>query len=240
MSYAHTSKSTRYASNGVSSHYREPRVIATLQTIPNSNAPTDDAVKRFGPSKSTVKPQPQKQRANTGAPNTGAPLIVKRYVRWLFGKNTHKKTSTSPQTAFKMPQKAFIVTGSIATLALLAVVPSRGASQSKNYSYCQAVVQSGAEISRGGLSRLVSIPSGATRESVRELIDVPYCLLPVPPAGSKQNSISTDIPGSAKDNRADDPIVTREAYPLAFDPEAWVVVSYAESGYAGYDFIFKP
>ena len=191
---------------------------------------------------------PKNAVPKNAVPNTGAPLFIKRYVRWLFGKDTqqasqkvvrkrqshgpvlHKSTYKSPR---KAPQKVAIATGSIATLALLAVVPGKVASHSIAENACQEVVQSGAEISRGELTTLSAVEVGAANESVRELIDSPYCLLPV-----TANTASFNPKQAQAEDAA--PIVAREAYPLAFDPQAWVVVNYTESGYAGYDFAFKP
>ena len=236
-----------------------------------------------------------------------APPIVKRYVRWLFGKDSgsrspnrkscsrqklnkqdpseqsfgsypkavsetaYRRSPAEPtldrfefskqkaqqqaqqqartqrrkqRLALKTSSKALFATGSVATLALLAVVPNQVASQSVRSDSCQEVVQSGAEISRGELASLVSIPQGATREAVRELIDVPYCLLPAAPdsvwgKASRRVSADTEADDAAAAPIADKLVTTREAYPLAFDPEAWVVVDYSESGYVGYDFVFK-
>lgn len=117
-------------------------------------------------------------------------------------------------------------------------------SQVVDSSSCQTVVRSGAEISRGQISRLLAVPEGSTKEAVRQVIEEPYCLLPAQ-ADSKQSTNSQEtVPHSsqASDPQASDSqaSVEREAYPLAFDSTAWVVVNYEASSYVGYDFIFKP
>lgn len=122
-----------------------------------------------------------------------------------------------------VPQKALWAGGSVATLALLAVVPNQGNSKAISQSSCQAIVQSGAEVSRGQISQLLAVPEGSTQAAVRQVVDNPYCTLPnaVSAAGGQPST------------------VTREAYPLAFDREAWLVVNYQSGEYAGYDFVFK-
>ncbi|MEM9089209.1 MAG: hypothetical protein AAGC93_10740 [Cyanobacteria bacterium P01_F01_bin.53] len=163
-----------------------------------------------------------------------APRPVRLLVRWLFGR--HQKNS----------RKALVAGGSVATLALLAVVPARVGSQAISFSNCQEVVKSGAEISRGQITSLLSIPEGSRREAVRQVVDEPYCLLPAMTVDHKA------VDDKAAENKASKPkeseetflegnlVTEREAYPLAFDPEAWVVVRYIDDEYAGYDFVFKP
>lgn len=113
-------------------------------------------------------------------------------------------------------------------MALLVILPDRVGSQSVPQSDCLQVVRSGAEISRSQLSQLLALPAGSSQEAVRQVTDVPYCVLPSETA-------------AAADDRAD-PVVKagrREAYPLAFDPDTWVVVGYEADEYVGYDFVFK-
>lgn len=124
----------------------------------------------------------------------------------------------------RAPRKAIWASGSVATLALLAVVPTTGSSLPATS--CQEVIKSGAEISRGQLLQLAAVSEGTAHASVRKLINEPYCLLPA--------GVKTD---AAVEKAA---ATRREAYPLAFDPEAWVVVDYDLDSYTGYDFVFKP
>lgn len=122
-----------------------------------------------------------------------------------------------------VPRKALWAGGSVATLALLAVVPNQGNSKAISQSSCQAIVQSGAEVSRGQISRLLAVPEGSTQAAVRQVVDNPYCTLPTAVGGVGGQPAT----------------VAREAYPLAFDREAWLVVNYQSGAYAGYDFVFK-
>lgn len=153
-------------------------------------------------------------------------------------KRTQKKPAQQAQpqkAARKAPtpkaptQKAIWAGGSVATLALLVILPGQVGSQSVPESDCLQVVRSGAELSRGQLSQLIALPAGSSQEAVRQVTDVPYCVLP---SGS---------PGEA--GESSDPIAEagrREAYPLAFDPDTWVVLGYEADEYVGYDFVFKP
>jgi hypothetical protein len=167
----------------------------------------------------TLNTNPSKRN---NRPNKGLPLPMKRWIRRRFGKKSNQKQNHSAIT----PQKVFWAGSSVATLAVLAIVPGKGVSQSIANSTCQQVVKSGAEISRSQLSSLLSIPEGASEEAVRQAINEPYCLLPVPDAKHQQKAEPHKV-------------TTREAYPLAFDPQAWVVVNYNSGTYVDYDFVFK-
>jgi hypothetical protein len=188
----------------------------------------------------------------TGSPrkeNKGLPLPMKRLVRLLFRKSTGKSTGKGPgkstrknqDSGIELSRKALWAGGSVATLALLAIVPGKGTSQAIANATCQQVVKSGAEISRAQLASLISVPKGAAPEAVRQAINEPYCLLPVPDqAQSPKDLKSKDL--KAEDLKTEETlekVTTREAYPLAFDPEAWVIVNYSSGAYVDYDFVFK-
>jgi len=247
MSYPHTSKSTkRKTGDGsaqlsgqqlssqqqpsqLSSHYKASRAATAARPVSAKNTEKKSSKRQRKGKASAGASKAGASRtgaSKAGASKTGAPLFIKRYVRWLFGKRSEKGAVLPRRARRAAPQKVAIATGSIATLALLAVVPGKVSSQSIADNTCQEVVQSGAEISRGDLTSLSDVAAGTPHETVRELIDKPYCLLPLSPE-------------SAAKAASDEPIVAREAYPLAFDPEAWVVVNYAQSGYTSYDFAFK-
>ena len=185
-------------------------------------------------------------------PHAGLPLPLKRLVQSFSSLNSRSTNSGSAnrkstdsrrkdagksrrqgKAASDYPRKVLWAGGSVATLALLAIVPAQVGSQAIATSSCQEVIKSGAEISRDELSRLLSIPQGASREAVRQVIDAPYCLLPVAQSPHPNDKQANNGEEAAK-------AATREAYPLAFDPQAWVVVDYDAGEYAGYDFVFKP
>ncbi|MEL6470429.1 MAG: hypothetical protein AAFQ74_11935 [Cyanobacteria bacterium J06623_4] len=132
--------------------------------------------------------------------------------------------------------------GAIALLATATVLPTQVSSQAIPQSNCEQVIKSGAEISRGQISQLLAVPEGASKEAVRQVVLDPYCTLPA--------ITTTQLAASAEEGRHDlaesaagkgaEVTLARDAYPLAFDPEAWVVLTYEGDAYRGYDFVFKP
>ncbi|MEL6902106.1 MAG: hypothetical protein AAFP07_14215 [Cyanobacteria bacterium J06606_4] len=132
--------------------------------------------------------------------------------------------------------------GAIALLAMATVLPTQVSSQAIPQSNCEQVIKSGAEISRGQISQLLAVPEGASKEAVRQVALDPYCTLPVitttkPSASAEEGR--QDLSESAAEKSAE-VTLEREAYPLAFDREAWVVLTYEGDAYMGYDFVFKP
>jgi hypothetical protein len=85
---------------------------------------------------------------------------------------------------------------------------------------CQEVIQSKATLSRDQLSRLLTIPERSDKAQVRQVMKDPYCKL------------------STLNLRSGEPS-QREAYPLAFDPQTWVVVLYEGNEYVGYSFSLR-
>lgn len=153
-----------------------------------------------------------------------------------FTDQSGRSAGRSGRSRQKPPaRKALWAGGSVVTLALLVIVPTRMNPQAVDPSSCQTVVRSGAEISRDQISRLLAVPEGSNKAAVRQVIEKPYCLLPDQP-NSPQNSADSQK-AAPKPSPAS---VAREAYPLAFDPTAWVVVNYEADSYVGYDFVFKP
>jgi hypothetical protein len=80
---------------------------------------------------------------------------------------------------------------------------------------CQRVVQSQAKLSRSQLARLLTIPEGDRKQKVREILKDPYCEL-------SNLQIRAGAPAQ------------REAYPMEFDPQTWLVILYEGDQYAGY------
>ena len=116
-------------------------------------------------------------------------------------------------------------------LSMLAVVPFSAGSESTDVSSCQQKIKPTGNISRGQLSALLALPAGASKEAVQNVTGEPYCTLP---ALSKADAEKAEDISAIAGN-------SREAYPLAFDPDAWVVIAYTETEeYLGYDFVFKP
>lgn len=85
---------------------------------------------------------------------------------------------------------------------------------------CQAVVEPQAVLSRDELAQLLAVPEGAKRDQVQQVANAPYCRLP-----------EVEVRAGTMSQR--------EAYPLAFDPQTWLIVLYEGDSYAGYSFSFR-
>ncbi|MEM8806859.1 MAG: hypothetical protein AAGF01_12600 [Cyanobacteria bacterium P01_G01_bin.38] len=85
---------------------------------------------------------------------------------------------------------------------------------------CQEVVAAKAVLSRAQLGQLLTVPERAGRQAVRTIVQEPYCTM----AG-------IEVRSGVK--------AEREAYPLAFDPNTWLVLLYEGDEYAGYGFSFQ-
>lgn len=206
----------------------------TLSPRTASSAATSTKTRR-GRSRSTLRPSRQRPHP--------IPLTVRSTVQWWL--LAAKRRSA---------RKALLAGGSVATLAMLAIVPARIGSEAIALSDCQEVIKSGAEISREQISNLLTVPNGASREAVRQVIDTPYCALPSLTGDSATSHAGIETSSRPTKGSAD--VIEREAYPLAFDPGAWVVVNYSAgegareeadektnekaSEYVGYDLIFRP
>ncbi|MEM8504522.1 MAG: hypothetical protein AAF716_15370 [Cyanobacteria bacterium P01_D01_bin.1] len=132
-------------------------------------------------------------------------------------------------------RKALLASGAAATLMVAVVLPDQVSSEAIAQSNCLEVIQSGAEMSRGEISTLITLPVGSPKQSVRQAISEPYCTLPIETteATEKQDAKSSSEQGVSASTE-------REAYPLAFDPEVWVVLNYESGKYTSYDFVFRP
>ncbi len=149
-----------------------------------------------------------------------------RYSDWVRSQANPVSPPSPPpprrQSAKPHPAKYWVVGSSVLALAAFVIVPPRhraGFSEAVA-DVCQQVVQTNAVLSREQLSQLLSVDLQANRDTVRQVIDQPYCVL-------NSGETPTGLP------------VEREAYPLAFDPQTWVVVQYEADSYVGYDFTFR-
>ncbi|MGI0486237.1 hypothetical protein ACN4EK_12425 [Pantanalinema rosaneae CENA516] len=82
---------------------------------------------------------------------------------------------------------------------------------------CQKVIHAEATLSKHQLARLLAIPEGGNKQQVREITKAPYCEL---------GELQIRVGATAQ----------REAYPLEFDPQTWLVLLYEGDQYAGYRF----
>ncbi|WAL61536.1 hypothetical protein [Thermocoleostomius sinensis] len=84
---------------------------------------------------------------------------------------------------------------------------------------CIGEVDDGVIISREQLATFLTIPERDRKARVQEVLQAPYCHL-------SNLEIRAGVPAE------------RVVYPLAFDPNTWLVVLYEEEEYAGYQFRF--
>ncbi len=119
---------------------------------------------------------------------------------------------------FSLIPKQLVAGGSaLLAIALLfdaQVLPSFGGKKSSGEA-CQEVLQSQAKLSREQLARLLTVPEGDRKQKVRGILKDPYCKL-------DNLEIRAGTPAQ------------REAYPLEFDPQTWLIVLYEGDQYAGY------
>lgn len=117
----------------------------------------------------------------------------------------------------------FLLAGSsvLAGLVLVGDVSAVFQEKASATTECQEVVQQDVALSRDNLSKLLTVPERQDKAAVREIVSDPYCLMP---------DLEVRAGVTAQ----------REAYPLAFDPDTWLVVLYEGEEYAGYAFSFQP
>jgi hypothetical protein len=121
--------------------------------------------------------------------------------------------SHHPFTHWKL--QPLLAGGSVLT-ALVLLVDLHGGLPLQNPGHrCQRIVQAKATLSRQQLAKLLTIPERAKKNQVQAIVPEPYCELP---------SLELRAGASAE----------RNAYPLAFDPQTWVVILYEGDEYAGY------
>jgi hypothetical protein len=120
--------------------------------------------------------------------------------------------------------KPLLVGGLIIAIAGFLIDVGRlpfGNSQSSTlYQDCQGDIQNEIVLSREQLAQVLTIPERDARERVQEILAEPYCRLP---------NIEIRAGVAAE----------REAYPLAFDPQTWLVILYEGDEYAGFRFSFQ-
>jgi hypothetical protein len=83
--------------------------------------------------------------------------------------------------------------------------------------FCQEIVQLKAAISREQLAQLLTVPERGKRSQVQSIVKQPYCRMP-----------TLSIRAGA--------MTERDAYPLASDPQTWIVILYEGESYVGYGF----
>jgi hypothetical protein len=85
---------------------------------------------------------------------------------------------------------------------------------------CAEVVQTSATLSQKQLAQLLTVSEGDKKQRIRDIVKEPYCKLP---------SLQIRVGATAQ----------REAYPLEFDPNTWLVLLYEGEQYTGYRFALR-
>lgn len=83
--------------------------------------------------------------------------------------------------------------------------------------FCQEIVQPEAVLSREQLAQILTVPERDERSKVQNIVKEPYCRMP-----------SLSIRAGAT--------TERDAYPLEFDPQTWLIILYEGGTYVGYGF----
>lgn len=82
---------------------------------------------------------------------------------------------------------------------------------------CQNIISNQAVLSRQQLTQLLTVPERENRQVIEAIVEEPYCTL-----------AAIEVRAGVEAERA--------AYPLAFDPNTWLVVLYEDEEYVGYGF----
>ncbi|MEP0914466.1 hypothetical protein [Leptolyngbya sp. GB1-A1] len=133
-----------------------------------------------------------------------------------------KSSSRTRTGSSVISMQGIVIAGMVIGLAALLVdvqrvVPfDRLAQRPEN---CQGEVNESVVISREQLAQFLAISERDTKARVEQVLQAPYCQLP-----------GLEIRAGAAAERA--------VYPLAFDPQTWLVVLYEGDEYAGYQFRF--
>jgi hypothetical protein len=85
---------------------------------------------------------------------------------------------------------------------------------------CQSQTNADGKLSRTQLAKLLTVPERDSKANVRTILQEPYCEL---------SSLQIRAGVEAE----------REAYPLEFEPETWLIVLYEGEEYAGFQFRFQ-
>lgn len=118
-------------------------------------------------------------------------------------------------------RNVLIAGSSMLALAALVVQPQTTPENAKSISNaCVQKVESQSVLSRAELSQLLAMPERSPKDAIQRVVSAPYCTL---------NTVEV----------REDKLSEREAYPLEFDPQTWLIVLYEEGEYAGYDFSFQ-
>ncbi|MFQ4140052.1 hypothetical protein PGN35_027450 [Nodosilinea sp. PGN35] len=169
--------------------------------------------------------QPQSRPPQPGRPQPVNPQAMpSRPVRPQPGPH-HRPTRRPAASAHSdrpQPRQVIVAGGSMLALAALLISPNLNQEQGQEAEAftCIRQEQPKAVVSRNQIKKLLETDLQAPKATVQEFLQVPYCVL-------SPGKTEAGLPAE------------REAYPLEFDPQTWLVVLYEGDRYAGYDFRFR-
>ncbi|WP_156119890.1 hypothetical protein [Leptolyngbya sp. KIOST-1] len=196
----------------VSSHYR-PQVPQTGPSAPSQAAGQGNA------HRSSQRSYPGQQTQRSAHP-------------WSEGQAGPQPYGTAPtrmsgraiygQAGRHQPRQVLVAGGSVLALAALLITPNlnQETAQEVEPFTCLRQEQPQALVSRDQVKKLLETDLQASKATVQEFLKAPYCVLS---PGKTEAGLPAD----------------REAYPLEFDPQTWLVVLYDGDRYVGYDFRFR-
>jgi hypothetical protein len=169
-------------------------------------------------------PQPQPVQPQPVQPQSMPPRSVRPQpgAHPGYHRRPAQRPGPSPYLERPQPRQVIVAGGSMLALAALLISPNLNQEkvQEAEAFTCIRQEQPKALVSRDQIKKLLETELQAPKATVQEFLQTPYCVLS---PGKTEAGLPAD----------------REAYPLAFDPQTWLVVLYEGDRYAGYDFRFR-
>lgn len=126
-----------------------------------------------------------------------------------------------PRASMGISNFQYLMTGGCLLLALVLMTDvQQWLPKAEVKDICKEVIQPDAILSRTHLAQLLAVSERTAKTAIQQVVAEPYCRLP---------SVSIRAGITAE----------REVYPLAFDPDTWLVMLYEGDEYAGFDFSFR-
>ncbi|NET49636.1 MAG: hypothetical protein F6K09_13130 [Merismopedia sp. SIO2A8] len=180
------------------------------------------------------KTRSRKGRLSRGWPNVGLfdwlfvkPTAVNRIpskqpVADQSGHTGHKTERSRPtETPLGISNIQYLVVGACALVICgLVLDVRRWIPQPAVSDLCLEMVRPDAILSRTHLAQLLAVSERTSKTAIQQVVAEPYCRL-------SKVSIRAGVTAN------------REAYPLEFDPDTWLVMLYEGDEYAGFDFSFQ-
>lgn len=196
-------------------HPPQPSSRPIPRPVLKRKSPSDPFEGDYVPPYGSPRPQGERRPKATSRRRPAQPDTVPLHPGGMVSRSAPAAIAPSKKSG------GYMLAGGSIALALMAILlPNADKSPSAKPEMCQEQVQAQSVLSRSELSKLLSVPERSTKQAVRDVIAEPFCLMP---------SVAVREGVEAE----------REAYPLEFDPQTWLIVLYEGDEYAGYDFSFR-